>query len=165
MQNSIYDNFVILATLPAPMTPGYHNLPGMDQPDLVLIILEMWCCLLLRSLPRQTLETYLPPTSPIQTEQSALALNIATPLDNGDKTAREYVNLSSAQDPLVQEYVRSREIKSIPHIPAPAKRKKADRAVAHNQTQVSLGPTLFFGTLVFVGFFLLTKSPARPRYR
>ncbi|KAF2656543.1 hypothetical protein K491DRAFT_375985 [Lophiostoma macrostomum CBS 122681] len=164
MQNSIFDSFIILATLPSPTTPGYHNLPGMDQPDLLLNILEMWCCLLFRSLPRQTLETYLPPTSLMETEQAALTLNIATPLDHGDKAPREFIDLSYVQNPIVQEYVRGREIKDKSHIPSPEKREKSNRVA---QVDVTPGAIFVFGTLILLGYCLLksgTGSPPRPRH-
>ncbi|KAF2706741.1 hypothetical protein K504DRAFT_536169 [Pleomassaria siparia CBS 279.74] len=107
MQNSIYNTFGILAVLPS-ATPGNqnHKLPGMDCPDLVLNILEMWMCLLFQSLPPQLLEEWLPTEAGKEWRgKDPMALNIACPLDNGSKGQRKWLDLSASEDPLVKEYL------------------------------------------------------------
>jgi hypothetical protein len=78
----------------------------MDQPDLYLNVLEMWCCLLFRSLPPQILAEYLPDEALSgQKKTVSVGLNIANPLDHGGKEAFDWVDLSESDDPLVLEYV------------------------------------------------------------
>ncbi|KAF2790538.1 hypothetical protein K505DRAFT_340349 [Melanomma pulvis-pyrius CBS 109.77] len=115
-QNSIFNTFGILATLP-PATPGNQNhlLPGMDCPDLLLNILEMWFCLMFRALPSQTLEEWLPAGAGVRSkegrEQQPMALNITSPLDQGYRGERVWLDLSASNDPLVQDYLNAGERK------------------------------------------------------
>ncbi|KAF2279625.1 uncharacterized protein EI97DRAFT_359341, partial [Westerdykella ornata] len=110
MHNSVFDVFSVLATLPSPFSPSSQTLPGMDQPDLLLNVLEAWCCLLFRCLPPKLLKECLPPG--IRAESKDLqnvALNVANPLDQGDKGSMQWVDLSGTQDPLIQEYLKEVE--------------------------------------------------------
>lgn len=112
MQQSIFDSFTVLATLPSPGSKGYKSLPGMDQPELVLNVLEMWCCLLFRTLPRQTLEAWLPEhlckaNKLYRGAVEGSGLNIAPPLDHGDRSSRSWVDLSISADPLILDFVKS----------------------------------------------------------
>lgn len=114
MQHSLFDNFCVLATLPSPGSKGYQSLPGMDQPELVLNVLEMWCCLLFRTLPRQTLEFWLPEhlskgAKLYKGSTTSMGLNIASPLDHGDNGSREWVDLMTSDDSLVLQYVKGNE--------------------------------------------------------
>ncbi|KAF1956170.1 hypothetical protein CC80DRAFT_548468 [Byssothecium circinans] len=84
---------------------GNHALPGMDCPDLLLNVLEMWLALMFRCLPKQTLQVW-------GVDEGVFgALNIASPLSNGDKGNREWIDLSECDDPLVQEYADGGERK------------------------------------------------------
>ncbi|KAF2120871.1 hypothetical protein BDV96DRAFT_641522 [Lophiotrema nucula] len=112
MQYSSFDIFSLLAVLPQPTHPSYHTAPGIDQPQLILNILEMWCCLLLRSLPEETLQKYLPPSS--NGDGFPGGLNIASPLDHGEQGRRDWIDLSKSKDPLVLEYLERSAIDFTP---------------------------------------------------
>jgi hypothetical protein len=109
MQNSIYNAIGLIAQIPSP-NMGNHTLPGMDCPDLLMNVLEMWMCLVFRSLPLQTLEEWLPSNGSIRKGRKLGAegefggLNIASPLDQGEKQ-REWLDLSDSEDPLVRDYL------------------------------------------------------------
>lgn len=103
LQKSKNNAFGILCTLPSP-NMGNHTLPGMDEPELLLNLLEMWMCLVFRCLPRQTLEQWLP--TDVRKEANMSALNIQCPVDNweGSSSRPERVDLRNAEDPLVREW-------------------------------------------------------------
>ncbi|KAH8727576.1 hypothetical protein GQ44DRAFT_90141 [Phaeosphaeriaceae sp. PMI808] len=109
MQQSIYNAFGVLALVP-PTNASNKNLPGMDCPNLLLNILEMWMTLVFRTLPPQTLEEWLPDDDMIKNgSEKALegdfrGLNIASPLDHGEKP-REWLTLSESSDPVVRDYL------------------------------------------------------------
>jgi hypothetical protein len=109
MQQSIYNAIGIAAQIPSP-NMGNHTLPGMDSPDLLLNVLEMWMCLVFRTLPKQMLESWLPEDGTINKnrkegqEGEFGGLNIACPLDHGDKQ-REWLDLSESDDPLIRDYL------------------------------------------------------------
>jgi hypothetical protein len=100
-QKSIYNVFGILAIVP-PLSMGNHALPGMDRPNLLLNVLEMWMAMIFRSLPKQVLEPWSLPKT--ENERMFGALNISSPLDHGAKE-REWVDLSKCNDHLVREYL------------------------------------------------------------
>lgn len=169
VQNSSFDIFAVLATLPSPRTPGYHDLPGMDRPDLLLNILEMWTCLLFRCLPQQILVEYLPVTRALGEGHLNVALNISNPLEQGEKGSREWVDLSGSGDPLVQDYLKSLETKTgpvtVPDTPL------LEKSVVEEQTKtpellptsITISPTtlLVVGATILVGFLLLRERPRR----
>lgn len=99
MEQSSSDSFVILAALTASSTQ-----PGMQRPDLVLNILEMWCCLLFQTLQPAQLEEWLPPGCEVR--ENVGRLNVALPLDQGGtRAARCTIKLlKDSRDPLVHEY-------------------------------------------------------------
>ncbi|PSN72817.1 hypothetical protein BS50DRAFT_481680 [Corynespora cassiicola Philippines] len=103
MLYSIYNVFSILAILPPPNKEN-QSLPGMDCPDLLLNVLEMWMCLIFRTLPDETLEKWFPEHVKVETPGRAGMLNIATPIDQGGR-AKEWPDLKMVDDPLVQEYL------------------------------------------------------------
>jgi hypothetical protein len=109
MQNSIYNAIGLIAQVPSP-NMGNHTLPGMDCPDLLMNLLEMWMCLVFRTLPLQTLEEWLPNEGSVRKGRKSGAegefggLNIASPLDQGDKQ-REWLDLGDSEDPLIREYL------------------------------------------------------------
>ncbi|KAF1911893.1 hypothetical protein BDU57DRAFT_523985 [Ampelomyces quisqualis] len=114
MQHSIYNAIGLVAQVPSP-NMGNHMLPGMDCPDLLMNVLEMWMCLCFRTLPIQTLEAWLPDDGEMQKgrkrglEGEFGGLNVACPLDQGEKQ-REWLDLSDAEDPLIRDYLgRGRE--------------------------------------------------------
>ncbi|KAF1970252.1 hypothetical protein BU23DRAFT_538232 [Bimuria novae-zelandiae CBS 107.79] len=103
LQKSKGNPFGVLCTLPSP-TMGNHMLPGMDEPDLLLNLLEMWMCLVFRCLPKQTLQEWLP--SGVETGGEIGSLNIQCPLDTweGPGGKHERVDLRNAEDPLAREW-------------------------------------------------------------
>jgi hypothetical protein len=109
MQQSIFNTIGLAAQIPSP-NMGNHTLPGMDSPDLLLNVLEMWMCLVFRTLPRPLLEQWLPDDGTINKnrkegkEGEFGGLNIACPLDQGEKQ-REWLDLSESDDPLVRDWV------------------------------------------------------------
>jgi hypothetical protein len=108
LQYSIYNAIGVLAVLPM----GNATLPGMDAPDLLLNVLEMWMCLVFRSLPEESLREWLPSDDTINParkegkEGVVGGLNIALPIDQGEKS-RSWVDLGESDDPLIREYMES----------------------------------------------------------
>jgi hypothetical protein len=143
MQNSIYNSIGLVAQVPSP-NMGNHTLPGMDCPDLLLNVLEMWMCLVFRTLPPQTLEVWLPTDGSVhQGHKSGLegefgGLNIACPLDQGEKQ-REWLDLSDSDDPLIRDYLsggRSSvkvEEKKDEDTPVQRREKYIERARSYNK--------------------------------
>jgi hypothetical protein len=109
MQNSIYNAIGLVAQVPSP-NMGNQSLPGMDSPDLLLNVLEMWMCLVFRTLPMPTLEAWLPDDGSVKRgrkegqEGEFGGLNIASPLDQGEQQ-REWLDLSDSDDPLIRDYL------------------------------------------------------------
>ncbi|KAF2637030.1 hypothetical protein P280DRAFT_407964 [Massarina eburnea CBS 473.64] len=108
LQRSDFNLFGILATIPSP-SMGYHALPGMDSPDLLLNLLEMWMAIMFKCLPKQTMQEWVP--EGVKVEGVFGALNIATPLDTRQTGRREWVDLGECEDPLVREYIDGGERK------------------------------------------------------
>lgn len=73
-----------------------------ERPDLVMNVLETWCCLLFRSLPKATLEEWLGS----DLEEGLPSLNVALPLDTGDEMASKtaFDLLKDADEGLAKEY-------------------------------------------------------------
>jgi hypothetical protein len=164
VQQSIFNVFGILAVLPSP-NMGNHVLPGMDCPDLLLNILEMWMCLVFRSLPQQALVNWLPEDMKIEGEFGAL--NIACPLDNGVKE-REWVDLSEWEDPLVQEYLNRDKKKSSLAYKSKngeeAERKASRNTVYERDINIQIsGPVLLAGAAILTGYLLLKNVPGAGR--
>jgi len=143
----MYDVFAVLAMLPHSNAPGSSEIPGMDQPDLFLNVLETWCCLLFRCLPPKVLAQYLPPGTIDDRDFESGALNIANPLDHGGDSAWDYVDLKESRDPLVLDYLREVERKATPEIqyvevikPAPG---------IQPSTLVLIGAAAFAGFMLF----------------
>jgi hypothetical protein len=109
MQQSVYNSIGIIAFLPS-SNMGGNALPGMDCPDLLLNLIEMWMCLVFRALPSQILRAWLPDGGTVAKiakegkEGEYGGLNIASPLDHGEKE-REWLDLSETEDPLVRDYL------------------------------------------------------------
>lgn len=138
VQNSVYDVFAVLAMLPHPSAPGVSALPGMDQPDLILNILEMWCCLLFRTLPPQVLSEYGIPPKPALGEGSLdVGLNIANPLDHGGRGGWETVDLSTSDDPLVLDYLKEVERKAYPDY-VPGRKPAVSPAAASEEKEAKV---------------------------
>ncbi|CAO2650618.1 Nn.00g019100.m01.CDS01 [Neocucurbitaria sp. VM-36] len=117
MQYSIYNTIGCLATLPSPNSRN-PALPGMDCPDLLLNVLEMWMCLMFRTLPSPILDVWLPEVEGVSKgrkkgkEGEFGGLNITSPLDQGDRQ-RHWIDLSDSDDPLVLEYINLTQQSSI----------------------------------------------------
>lgn len=171
LQNSIYNAFGTLATLP----PSGSNQPGMDSPDLLLNVLEMWMCLAFRTLPQQTLDHWLEGLEGIKKghkegkEGEFGGLNIASPLDQGD-TAREWVDCSESDDPLVLQYLGhgSKATQAIQNDEGgkvqdtPAQRRKNYAEAAKNfklQKDLVVPRWIFFGGLAMAfGMILFSRQ-------
>ncbi|ORY06525.1 hypothetical protein BCR34DRAFT_571323 [Clohesyomyces aquaticus] len=157
VQHSTFDTFSVLATLPSSTSPGFGNLPGMSRPDLVLNILEMWCCLLFRSLPMKTLDEFLPPGY-IAKPSLPWPLNIANPLDHGDQQKRDWVDLSGSQDTLINEYLNQKVQK------VEQKVDRQDRHPSHFRSDeidgivLTPGAVIVLSAAIIFGFFLIRKS-------
>jgi len=167
LQKSTFDVFSVLATLPRPSSPAYRQFPGIEQTGLLLNIVEMWCCLLLRSLPLPTLEIWLPPNTKLQHPGDPRPLNIANPLDQGGKGARSWVNLSGSQDPLVQEYIKVEDQSKI-------KAEQAVKATNRDENRISFlvsfqpSTLLLVGSVVVAGYMMLKSRSLftqRPSFR
>jgi len=122
---SIYNVFGVLAVLPS---SGYGNaVPGMDDPALLLNVLEMWMCLVFRSLPENTLKDWLPDDVLVDKKKLTAkegivgGLNVASPLDQGvEMKERDFVDMSEENDPVVRDYLKEMQ------------RKKGDGPIGEN---------------------------------
>ncbi|KAH7385753.1 hypothetical protein BKA66DRAFT_415843 [Pyrenochaeta sp. MPI-SDFR-AT-0127] len=109
MQYSIYNTIGSVALLPSPGM-GSHALPGMDQPELLLNVLETWMCLMFRTLPSQTLEEWLCGVEGVDKKRKEgkegvfTGLNIVNPVQQGGDV-RKWLDLNGSDDPLVLEYL------------------------------------------------------------
>jgi hypothetical protein len=185
LQYSIYNAMGVLAVLPSPGM-GNATLPGMDVPDLLLNVLEMWMCLIFRSLPESSLQDWLPSDGTINTAQKEAregvvgGLNIALPLDHGERS-RTWVDLSESEDPLVSEYLETTRknsgvllVKKEEEDDSPAQRRKAYAGKARRYRErggrdIHVSPWLVLGAMAVVaGLFLLNSKGGpqpRPRWR
>jgi hypothetical protein len=108
MQHSIYNAIGLVAQVPS-SNIGNQSLPGMDAPELLMNVLEMWMCLVFRTLPPQTLDLWLPGDGTVKRRKEGQegefgGLNIACPLDQGE-AQREWIDLSDSDDPLIRDYL------------------------------------------------------------
>jgi hypothetical protein len=139
----------------------------MDDPGLLLNVLEMWMGLVFRTLPASMLDEWMPEgVSPARREgKEGLfgGLNIRSPLDQGDSKS-DWVDLSESDDPLVREYAGSGVAKNEEHGRLQnenEKRKKeyAERARKRNQAEkevgLSVNTIIVFGMGVVLGFALV----------
>jgi hypothetical protein len=107
MQNSIYNSFGVLAVLPPQASAVVQ---GVDEMGLLMCVLEMWMCLVLRTLPDVLLEEWLPDDGSVCRKRREGregvfgGLNIACPLDQGMRE-REWVDLSGCEDVVVRGYL------------------------------------------------------------
>lgn len=185
MQKSIYNTIGALAVLP-PLNATNQSLPGMDAPDLLLNVLEMWMCLVFRTLPDETLAAWLPDDGTVNKSRKEGregvfgGLNIASPLDNGQRQ-REWVDLSESEDPLVREYLgvdRKADLSDVKHVgkkavdESPAQRQKsyAEHARRFNeaaQNDIRVPRWVAIGALVaMVGIVVLNgRSASVPKGR
>ena len=129
----------------------------MDRPDLLLNLMEMWCCLLFRTLPQPLLAEYLPPGSMVPVGPPD-GLNMSSPLDQGlPLTEREWVDMSETQDPLLQGYYGFGRNELVESRPRPRPSKKRDTNVDQLHSRI-----IFAGVLAFAGFLIWrTMGPSR----
>ena len=126
---SIYNVFGVLAVLPS---GGYGNaVPGMDHPELVMNVLEMWMCLMFRTLPEDTLKEWLPDDVLVDKKKLTAkegvvgGLNVASPLDQGvEMKERDFVDLSEEDDPIIRDYLKD------------VRRKKGDGLVGEQRKEM-----------------------------
>ena len=110
---SVYNVFGVCAVLPSPLPSSSSLVPGMERSDLVMNVLEMWMCLIFRSLPSDTLEDWLPDDELVDKGRKTAkegvvgGLNVATPLDQGVGVKNmPFVDLSGEVDPVIRDYLR-----------------------------------------------------------
>jgi hypothetical protein len=154
---------------------GNHTLPGMDDPALLLNLLEMWMCLVFRTLPPHTLAEHLPSAVDakprVGKEGEFGGLNIASPLEQGTG-AWTQVDLSESRDPLVRDYLDTQAQRASrlnvrgettsgsdvdPH--AATKKAYAEKAQRRNagppsQANFSAGTVVALSVAVVLGFAL-----------
>lgn len=166
LQASIYNAIGVVAVLPSPSMGG-HALPGMDDPALLLNILEMWMGIVFRTLPVSTLEEWIPkginPRRKEGKEGVFGGLNIRCPLDQGD-TKAGWVDLSDSDDPLIRDYlgisaVKEQKLESPLGEAEKRKREYALKARQLNQSQngvdASANMLIAFGVGMALGFALV----------
>jgi hypothetical protein len=115
LQESVYNVLGAVIVLPGGNGGGANSGgPGTDDMALLMNVLEMWMCLVFRSLPMQLLEAWLPPDDDDGTVERKRkegrdgvvgGLNVACPLDQGMKD-RVFVDLSEEEDPIVRAYLK-----------------------------------------------------------
>lgn len=149
----------------------------MDDPSLLLNVLEMWMSLVFRSLPASILEEWLPDGVSAKKEGKEGVfggLNIRCPLDQGNSKS-DWIDMSESDDPLVRDYLGVDAAKSsIAQKEAQEvemrKRDYAEKARRLNQSQrdvgISANTLMAFGMGVVVCFTLLKglSGPALGRY-
>jgi hypothetical protein len=109
---SVYNVFGVLAVVVP--SGGGVVVAGMERLDLVMNILEMWMCLVFRSLPTDTLQEWLPSSLLVDDDKRLVAkegvvggLNVASPLDQGtDVKQMPFVDLSGEEDSIIQSYLQ-----------------------------------------------------------
>ncbi|KAF2869754.1 hypothetical protein BDV95DRAFT_576210 [Massariosphaeria phaeospora] len=162
LQNSTFNIFGVLAVLPS-SNLGNHALPGMDCPDLMLNVLEMWSSLIFRTLQEDTLRAWLPEGTKLRSKGTEHGpLNIAVPLDQGSKSVREWLDLSKSEDPLLVEYIGHGERKKSQVQYVEKKTKDVSYASGDRPVEVPLGTMIVFGTAIFLGIMLLRGGGGRP---
>lgn len=156
------------------------EVPGMDDVSLLLNVLEMWMCLVFRSLPEGSLREWLPDgDGPVSRKRKmgkegvVGGLNVACPLDQGtDMAERSFVDLGSEPDPLVKRYLkevrrRKREDEEGNEEDELLQRKKAyaekAKGFAQKDTDVHVPQWVVVGALVVaVGYILLNTRGGQP---
>ncbi|CAN9168593.1 unnamed protein product [Alternaria alternata] len=114
---SVYNVFGVCAVLPPFSSSSFSSssslVAGMERSDLVLNVLEMWMCLVFRSLPSDTLGEWLPDDELVDKGRKTAkegvvgGLNVATPLDQGVGIKdMPFVDLSGEVDPVIRDYLR-----------------------------------------------------------
>ncbi|KAH7041389.1 uncharacterized protein B0I36DRAFT_312747 [Microdochium trichocladiopsis] len=111
IEYSSWNNFVVLAVPPPPSGSLPSWLRG-SNPQLILNVLEMWCALMFKTLPRNTFEDWLPEKYLDAEHADWFPLNLALPLDQGDHELGATVDwgeaLRNANDPLARGYASGR---------------------------------------------------------
>jgi hypothetical protein len=161
MDRSISDRFIVLATLRQ----------ATSRPDLVMNLLEMWCCLLFRSLPADSLEEWI--GKPEDGDFDVPSLNVALPLDSGDDRAskRAIEWLKDARDSLAREYYA--DVKKGRLRPKPAILTRPTLTTPISIPVSSLGDyferNVLFGVVLGVagttGFLWMRRFVLRPLWR
>ncbi|KAH6839336.1 hypothetical protein B0T12DRAFT_366351 [Alternaria alternata] len=114
---SVYNVFGVCAVLPPAPSSSFSSssslVAGMERSDLVMNVLEMWICLVFRSLPSDTLGEWLPDDELVDKGRKTAkegvvgGLNVATPLDQGVGIKdMPFVDLSGEVDPVIRDYLR-----------------------------------------------------------
>ncbi|KAJ8110583.1 hypothetical protein OPT61_g6610 [Boeremia exigua] len=166
MQSSIYNAIGVLAILPSSGIGG-HTLPGMDDPTLLLNLLEMWMSLVFRALPTSTLEEWMPEDiSPKRKEGKEGVfggLNVRCPLDQGASKAG-WVDLSDSDDVLVREYagVHVAKVDNAENLRDGAEKRKREYAEkarrlnqGHKDAGLSANTLIAFGMGLVLGLALM----------
>lgn len=97
---------------------GMYQNPQCNEDDLSMLLNfgEAFFALIFQTLPRPTLEKYLPPGTAIREPERGL--NVSNPLNQGDrnKAKQAFSLLQSSTDPEVQEYWTRIQLKSVGHM-------------------------------------------------
>ncbi|KAL6703247.1 hypothetical protein ACN47E_010035 [Coniothyrium glycines] len=108
LERSVYNAIGAVASIPAPHLAN-QTLPGMDEPALLLNVLEMWIALVFRTLPAEMLDVWLPDSECVTKGRKSGkegvfgGLNVACPLDNGGE--RHFVDMTDSEDPVVRAWL------------------------------------------------------------
>ena len=161
---------------------GNGEMSGMDDVSLLLNVLEMWMCLVFRSLPEESLGEWLPDDDSavgrkrrIGKEGGVGGLNVACPLDQGtDMAERAFVDLDNEADPLVKRYLkevrrRKREEEEGNEEDELLQRKRAyaekARGYAKKDTDIHVPQWVVVGALVAAVGYILLNTRGGPQLR
>jgi len=179
LQESVYN--VLGAVIVVPSS-GNGEMSGMDDVSLLLNVLEMWMCLVFRSLPEESLGEWLPDDDSavgrkrrIGKEGGVGGLNVACPLDQGtDMAERAFVDLDNEADPLVKRYLkevrrRKREEEEGNEEDELLQRKRAyaekARGYAKKDTDIHVPQWVIVGALVAAVGYILLNTRGGPQLR
>ncbi|KAF2739850.1 hypothetical protein EJ04DRAFT_425599, partial [Polyplosphaeria fusca] len=140
VQRSAYDAWAVLVVLPRGA--------GGEEGQLLLNVAEMWMCLVLRALPREVLEEWLPEGVEVLGGREEAGLNVGNPLGQGGKGGMlgGWVDLRRSGDPLVVEYARERERSVVQDVRGEG---REERLVAPGTLVLTFGLGVLVGWMVF----------------
>ncbi|EUC30646.1 hypothetical protein COCCADRAFT_7361 [Bipolaris zeicola 26-R-13] len=170
LQESVYNILGAIVIL-----PGVNTGPGTDDMPLLMNVLELWMCLVFRSLPMQVLEEWLPDDGSVERKRKVgkegvvSGLNVACPLDQG-RDDRMFVDLSDDEDPLVKAYLKEvRRKKKEKEEDEIVRRKEAyvEKATGYKggDGDIRVPQWVFYGVLAGVLGYVLVSSRVGQKLR